>query len=68
VLSAEAKQSQARLQNAEKSLEATTRGRATYLRAGESYRANASSLADQLEQAKVQVELDQDEVDNASRN
>jgi len=68
VLSAEAKQSQARLQNAEKSLEGDNARVAQLTSAlAKATGANASSLADQLEQAKVQVELDQDEVDNAKQ-
>jgi small-conductance mechanosensitive channel len=68
VLSAEAKQSQARLQNAEKSLEGDNARVAQLTSAlAKATGANASSLADQREQAKVQVELDQDEVDNAKQ-
>jgi len=68
VLSAEAKQSQARLQNAEKSLEGDNARVAQLTSAlAKATGANANSLADQLEQAKVQVELDQDEVDNAKQ-
>jgi small-conductance mechanosensitive channel len=66
VLSTEAKQTQARLHNAEKSLEqdkarvellTTALAKATGVK--------KDSLDDQLQQAKVQAELDQDEVDNA---
>ena len=68
VLSAEAKQSQARLQNAEKSLEGDNARVAQLTSAlAKATGANANSLADQREQAKVQVELDQDEVDNAKQ-
>jgi len=68
VLSAEAKQSQARLQNAEKSLEGDNARVAQLTSAlAKATGADANSLADQLEQAKVQVELDQDEVDNAKQ-
>jgi len=68
VLSAEAKQSQARLQNAEKSLEGDNARVAQLTSAlAKATGANANRLADQLEQAKVQVELDQDEVDNAKQ-
>ncbi len=68
VLSAEAKHSETRLQNAEKSLDGdnarvaqltSTLAKATGL--------EANRLADQLEQAKVQLELDQDDVDNAKQ-
>jgi small-conductance mechanosensitive channel len=68
VLSAQSKQSQARLQNAEKSLDAD-RARVAQLAAALAKAAGGKegSLEDQLEQAKVQVELDQDEVDNAKQ-
>ncbi|PYV26704.1 MAG: hypothetical protein DMG27_06015 [Acidobacteria bacterium] len=68
VLSAEAKQSQARLQNAEKSLDGD-KVRVAQLTAASAKATGAKkdSLEDQLEQAKVQVELDQDEVDNAEQ-
>jgi hypothetical protein len=68
VLSAEAEQSQARLQNAEKVLDGD-KGRVTQLTAtlAKATGAKEDSLGDQLEQAKVQVELDQDEVDNAKQ-
>jgi small-conductance mechanosensitive channel len=67
-LSAEAKQIQARLQNAEKSLDAD-KARVAQLTAtlAKATGAKEESLNDQLEQAKVQVELDQDEVDNAKQ-
>src|SRR5438876_5839789 len=68
VLSAEAKQIQARLQNAEKSLDGDN-ARVTQLTAalGKATGAKQDSLDDQLAQAKVQAELDQDEVDNAKQ-
>jgi small-conductance mechanosensitive channel len=68
VLSAEAKQSQVRLQNAEKSLDADN-ARVAQLTSdlAKATGVKANSLADQLEAAKVQVELDQDEVDNAKQ-
>ncbi len=68
VLSAEAKQSETRLQKAEKFLEAD-KARVAQLTSALSKASGvkANSLADQLEEAKVQVELDQDEVDNAKQ-
>ena len=68
VLSAEAKQSQARLQNAEKALD-DDKARVAQLTAAlaKATGAKEDSLEDQLEQAKVQVDLDQDEVDNAKQ-
>jgi small-conductance mechanosensitive channel len=68
VLSAEAKQIQARLQNAENSLY-RDKARADQLTAalGKATGAKKDSLDNQLQQAKVQVELDQDEVDNAKQ-
>jgi len=68
VLSAEAKQSETRLQKAEKFLEAD-KARVAQLTSALSKATGveANSLADQLEEAKVQVELDQDEVDNAKQ-
>lgn len=68
VLNAEAKQIQARLQNAEKALDGD-KARVAQLTAAlaKATGAKADSLDDQLEQAKVQVELDQDEVDNAKQ-
>jgi small-conductance mechanosensitive channel len=68
VLSAEAKQIQATLQNAEKSLDGD-KARADQLTAalGKATGAKKDSLDNQLQQAKVQVELDQDEVDNAKQ-
>ena len=68
VLSAEAKQIQARLQNAEKALD-RDKARVEQLTAAlaKTTGAKKDSLDDQLQQAKVQVELDQDEVDNAKQ-
>src|ERR1700736_6367119 len=68
VLSAEAKQIQARLQNAEKALD-RDKARVEQLTAASAKATDAkkASLDDQLQQAKVQVELDQDEVDNAKQ-
>src|SRR5438128_475379 len=68
VLSAEAKQIQARLQKAENSLDGD-KARVTQLTSAlaKATGAKADSLDDQLEQVKVQVELDQDEVDNAKQ-
>ena len=68
VLSAEAKQIQARLENAGKSLDGD-KARVAQLTAAlaKATGAKENSLDDQLEQAKVQVELDQDEVDNAEQ-
>jgi len=68
VLSAEAKQIQARLQNPEKSLDRDN-ARVTQLTAAltKATGAKQDSLDDQLAQAKVQAELDQDEVDNAKQ-
>src|SRR5256885_6887536 len=68
VLSAEAKQSEARLQKAEKSLEADN-ARVEQLTSALSKATGvkANSLSDKLEEAKVQVQLDQDEVDNAKQ-
>jgi len=67
-LSAEAKLSQARLQSAERLLD-EDKARVTRLTAavGKSTSAEEDSLEGQLEQTKVQVELDQDEVDNAKQ-
>jgi small-conductance mechanosensitive channel len=68
MLSAEAKQTQSRLQNAENALEADNVRVAQLTSALAKARgAKADSLADQLDDAKVQVELDQDEVDNAKQ-
>jgi small-conductance mechanosensitive channel len=68
VLSAEAKQIQAKLQKAKTSLDGD-KARVTQLTAAlaKATGAKQDSLEDQLEQAKVQVELDQDEVDNAKQ-
>jgi small-conductance mechanosensitive channel len=68
VLSAEAKQIQARLQNAEKALE-RDKARVEELTGAleKATGAKKDSLDDQLQQAKVQLELDQDEVDNAKQ-
>jgi small-conductance mechanosensitive channel len=68
VLSAEAKQIQARLQNAEKALD-RDKARVEQLTTAlaKATGTKKDSLDDQLQQAKVQVELDQDEVDNAKQ-
>jgi hypothetical protein len=68
VLSAEAKQSETRLQNAEKSLDGDN-ARVAQLTStlAKAAGVEANRLADQLEQAKVQLELDQDDVDNAKQ-
>jgi small-conductance mechanosensitive channel len=68
VLSAEAKQIQARLQNAEAALD-RDKARVEQLTAAlaKASGAKKGSLDGQLQQAKVQVELDQDEVDNAKQ-
>jgi len=68
VMSAEAKQIQGRLQNAEKALD-RDKARVEQLTAalGKANGGKKDSLDDQLQQAKVQVELDQDEVDNAKQ-
>jgi small-conductance mechanosensitive channel len=68
VLSAEAKQSEIRLQNAEKSLDGDN-ARVAQLTStlAKATGVEANRLADQLEQAKVQLELDQDDVDNAKQ-
>lgn len=68
VLSAEAKQIQARLQSAEKALDADNTRVAQLTNAlAKVTGAKADSLDDQLKEAKVQVDLDQDEVDNAKQ-
>jgi small-conductance mechanosensitive channel len=68
VLSAEAKQSEARLQKAEKSLEAdNVRVEQLGSALSKATGTKTNSLQDQLEEAKVQVQLDQDEVDNAKQ-
>jgi small-conductance mechanosensitive channel len=66
VLSAEAKQIQARLQNAQTALD-RDKARVDQLTAAlaKASGAKKDSLDNQLQQANVQVELDQDEVDNA---
>src|ERR1700675_10870 len=68
VMSAEAKQIQARLQNAEKALD-KDKARVEQLTAAlaKATGGKKDSLDDQLQQAKVQLELDQDEVDNAKQ-
>jgi small-conductance mechanosensitive channel len=68
VLSAEAKQIQGRLQNAETALD-RDKARVDQLTAAlaKASGAKKDSLDGQLQQAKVQVELDQDEVDNAKQ-
>ena len=68
VMSAEAKQIQARLQNAEKALD-RDKARVEQLTAtlAKATGGKKDSLDNQLQQAKVQVELDQDEVDNAKQ-
>ena len=68
VLSADAKQIQVRLQNAEKALD-RDKARVEQFTAASAKATGAKkdSLDDQLQQAKVQVELDQDEVDNAKQ-
>ena len=67
-LTAEAKESQSRLQDAENSLDRDN-ARVAQLTAAlaKATGAKADSLDGQLQQAKVQVELDQDEVDNAKQ-
>ena len=68
VLSPEAKQIQARLQNAEKALD-RDKARVEQLTTASAKASDAKkdALDDQLQQAKVQAELDQDEVDNAKQ-
>jgi len=67
-LSVEAKESQTRLQDAENALDRDN-ARVAQLTAAsaKAIGAKADSLDDQLQQAKVQAELDQDEVDNAKQ-
>ena len=67
-LSVEAKESQTRLQDAENALDRDN-ARVAQLTAASAKAtgAKADSLDDQLQQAKVQEELDQDEVDNAKQ-
>ena len=68
VLSTEAEQSEVRLQKAEKSLEAdNVRVEQLTSALSKATGAKENSLEDQLEEAKVQVQLDQDEVDNAKQ-
>jgi small-conductance mechanosensitive channel len=68
VLSADAKQSEARLQRAEKSLEAdNVRVEQLSSALSKATGTKTNSLQDQLEEAKVQVQLDQDELDNAKQ-
>src|ERR1700675_4081195 len=67
-LSAEAKETQTRLQAAENSLDRGNSRVAQLTSAlAKATGARADSLDGQLQQAKVQVELDQDEVDNAKQ-
>jgi small-conductance mechanosensitive channel len=67
-LSVEAKESQTRLQDAENALDRDN-ARVAQLTAASAKAtgAKADSLDEQLQQAKVQAELDQDEVDNAKQ-
>lgn len=67
-LTAEAKESQTRLQEAENSLDLEN-ARVAHLSAAlaKATGAKADTLDNELQQAKVQVELDQDEVDNAKQ-
>jgi small-conductance mechanosensitive channel len=67
-LSVEAKESQTRLQDAENALDHDN-ARVAQLTAASAKAtgAKADSLDDQLQQAKVQAQLDQDEVDNAKQ-
>jgi small-conductance mechanosensitive channel len=67
-LSVEAKQSQIRLQDAENALDRDNARVAQFTAASaKATGAKADSLDNQLQQAKVQAELDQDEVDNAKQ-
>ena len=67
-LSGEAKESQSRLHDAENALDRDNAGVAQLTSAlAKATGARADSLDDQLQRAKVQVELDQDEVDNAKQ-
>jgi small-conductance mechanosensitive channel len=67
-LSAEAKESQSRLRDAENALDHDNAGVAQLTSAlAKATGARADRLDAQLQQAKVQVQLDQDEVDNAKR-
>ena len=68
VLSADARQSEARLQKAEKSLEAdNVRVEQLSSALSKATGTKANTLQDQQEEAKVQVQLDQDELDNAKQ-
>jgi small-conductance mechanosensitive channel len=69
VLSAEAKEIQARLQKAEKALE-VDKARVEQLTSAEGKAGGAKkdALDDQLDLAKAQLELDQDEVDDAKQD
>jgi small-conductance mechanosensitive channel len=67
-LSAEAKESQSRLHDAENALDRDNAGVAQLTSAlAKATGARAHRMDDQLQQAKIQVELDQDEVDNAKQ-
>ena len=69
VMSADAKQSETRLQKAEKALEADkVRVEQLSSALSKATGTKTDSLQDQLDEAKVQVELDQDEVDNAKQD
>jgi len=69
VLSAEAKQIQARLQQAAKNLDADKAEIARLTAAdGKARAAQKDALDDQLDIAKAQLELDQDELDNAKQD
>lgn len=69
VLSAEAKEIQARLQKAEKALEADKLQVEQLTKADEKASGEKKdALDDQLDQAKAQLELDQDEVDDAKQD
>src|SRR5258708_198885 len=69
VLSAEAKEIQARVQKAEKALEADKAQVEQLTKADEKAGAEKKdALGDQLDQAKAQLELDQDEVDDAKQD
>jgi small-conductance mechanosensitive channel len=69
VLSAEAKEIQARLQKAEKALDADKVQVEQLTKADEKASgAKKDALDDQLDQAKAQLELDQDEVDDAKQD
>jgi small-conductance mechanosensitive channel len=68
ILSVEARESQARLQDAQNSLDRDNSRVAQLTSAlAKATGARADSLDNQLQQARVQVELDQDEVDNAKQ-